>query len=150
VLEQHYLFPFDKARWISEIGELRSVPEASEVDLLTDIGHAVRLWAKSPKHALKFYKQARDRDSKSVFPLFFLAMTYKTLGETDKAIAYYTKCLQLLPNFPDVLYNLGNLYHARSPALATTYYKKALVHLAEAKFVNPGKVYFMLAKVAYA
>ena len=60
-----------------------------------------------------------------------LAVTYRGMGEVDKAIAEYEKVLKISPRFPEALSNLGGQYFRKGDV------KQAVAHFRRAIEVYP-------------
>jgi tetratricopeptide (TPR) repeat protein len=74
-----------------------------------------------------------ESEPKDTFVLYALAMEYKNLGDKEKALIYYKRCLEVDENYVGVYYHLAALYSALGEeALAKATYQKG-ISVARAK-----------------
>ena len=100
-------------------------------ECLLELGHMIRVWLLVPDNAIVLYEQAAAVTSGSSVPYFFLGITYRGKGEHEKAVEMYKKALAIKPEYPDCLFNLGNIYFecCRNLREAEKCYKSALTFL---------------------
>eukprot|EP00826_Nyctotherus_ovalis_P007188 TRINITY_DN11779_c0_g1_i5.p1 TRINITY_DN11779_c0_g1~~TRINITY_DN11779_c0_g1_i5.p1 ORF type:complete len:418 (-),score=110.98 TRINITY_DN11779_c0_g1_i5:86-1339(-) len=127
--------------------------EKSLRESLLNMGHMIRVWLLMPNHAITFYEQVAALNPNDPVPYFFLGVTFRGKGENKKAIDAYMKALELNPDYPDCLFNLGNIFFEFMKNLpkAEECYRKALKLLMENKVEKPivtkGRVYNLLGEL---
>jgi len=97
--------------------------------------------------AIDDYSQAPD---KSAVIWNKMGMAYHHLFAVDEARRDYLRALQLRPDYPEALNNLGAIYYARKNyGKALKYYQKALQHNPQSApiYSNLGTAYFARGKV---
>lgn len=64
--------------------------------------------------ALKYYKQALDRNPNKGFYMVCIADVYKVMDRIDKAFEYYSRSIELMPNYRYSLIERANIYRDRN------------------------------------
>ncbi len=64
--------------------------------------------------ALEYLRIAREDDPENVSYVFAEATIYDRMGETDKAVELYEKCIEMDPDFFNAYYNLGGMYYNKA------------------------------------
>ena len=123
-------------------------------DCLLSLGHIMRVWLLMPKYAMTFYEQIIAFNPSDPTPYFFLGFTYRSEGEVDKAIEMYKTALKIKFNYPDCLFNLGNIYfeHYDDLVNAEECYRNALTFLLPAtghsrSIITKGRVCNLLGEL---
>ncbi len=100
-------------------------PEA--VAALVDKAY-LNLQTQLPGKAKEFLNQADKIETDNFDVYWALAYYYQTQKETENALKTYLKCIQIRPNWEDMIYNfIGNLYYSlKEYNEALIYYKKAI------------------------
>lgn len=100
-------------------------PEA--VVALVDLAY-VKLQNQLPEKAKELLNKADNIEAESFDVYWALAYYYQTQKETENTLKTYLKCIQIRPNWEDMIYNfIGNLYYSlKEYNEALIYYKKAI------------------------
>ncbi|MBF0452351.1 MAG: tetratricopeptide repeat protein [Candidatus Magnetomorum sp.] len=102
-------------------------------EILIDIGNQL-LWMKQLDTALSFYEQALSNDSNQLAALKGCAQIYAWQNNSDKAIRYFKRYVQINPDDYEVLYQLGELLFSNGQKrYAFKHYQKALALIHRAK-----------------
>ncbi len=79
------------------------------------------------KDAIEKFTKLKEKEPKNPVYYFYIALSYERLKNTDKAIEYYQKSLEVKPDFTFSLQKLGTLYAKKGDfSKAIEYYKKAV------------------------
>ncbi len=110
-------------------------PEA--VVALVDLAY-VKLQNQLPEKAKELLNKAEDIEADSFDVYWALAYYYQTQKETENALKTYLKCIQIRPNWEDMIYNfIGNLYYSlKEYNEALIYYKKAIEKSSNVQVYN--------------
>ena len=100
-------------------------PEA--VAALVDLAY-LNLQIQLPEKAKELLDRANNSEADNFDVYWALAYFYQTQKETENALKTYLKCIQIRPNWEDMIYNfIGNLYYSlKEYNKALVYYKKAI------------------------
>lgn len=112
------------------------------IDAFIDLG--VIYAAKNNTLALQYYNNALKIDPKNAIALYDKGFFFQQQGMVDSAIAVYQHILELYPNSPQVLYNIGAIYFAFKKN-----YDKSLEYFSKAIEKKPdyAEAYFARAMV---
>ena len=82
----------------------------------------------SPEESLNLYEEAESLDPENPEINFYKGLSYRQLGNIDRALENYTQGIAKNPNFADCYFNLGNIYLEEKQDLseAEAYYLNAL------------------------
>lgn len=88
----------------------------------------VKIQVQLPEKAKELLDKASSIEAENFDVYWALAYYYQTQNETENALKTYLKCIQIRPNWEDMIYNfIGNLYYSlKDYNEALIYYKKAI------------------------
>jgi tetratricopeptide (TPR) repeat protein len=134
-LEQGYLATGDTAKGITILQEgFKRFPDSQPVQIelinyFLNKGEAEK--------ALNYLKVAQQNDPKNMSFIFAEGTLYDKMGETEKAVETYKRCIEIDPNYYDAYYNIG-----------VVYYNKAVKLYEEANSITDQKQYEAAKEVA--
>jgi cytochrome c-type biogenesis protein CcmH/NrfG len=118
-----------KARWESAIGELEKARELdpNAVDVALELGEILCRIGKN-EAALKTVAQVNAKSAEDKAHVMLVsAWAKRQMGDADTAEALLTKALELTPESPRILYELGKVHQAKGDAAkALACYRRAL------------------------
>jgi tetratricopeptide (TPR) repeat protein len=121
-----------KARWESALSELEKAREIdpNAVDVALELGEILCRTGKN-EAALKTVAQVKAESAQDkAHVLLVSAWAQRQMGEVDTAESLLTKALQLTPEAPRILYELGKVYQTKGDAAkALAWYRRALAEV---------------------
>jgi tetratricopeptide (TPR) repeat protein len=115
LLEQTYLTKGDSSQGVTVLEEgFKRFPNdpSLQIELINyflNKGEAVK--------ALNYLKVAQQADPKNISFIFAEGTLYDKLGQSDKSIVTYQRCIDIDPKYYDAYYNLGVVYYNRAVKL---------------------------------
>lgn len=98
----------DTVKWIASLKEgIQKYPEHSFF-----FGHLIDYYSNNNKYdeAMQFADDMLAKDANNTFYLYVKGYLYHNMKNYDKAIEYYTKTIQVDPNYAEAYSNLGLIY----------------------------------------
>ncbi len=121
-----------KARWESALGELEKARELdpNAVDVALELGEILCRTGKN-EAALKTVAQVKAESAEDKAHVMLVsAWAKRQMGDTGAAEAILTKALELAPESPRIMYELGKVYQAKGDAeKALACYRRALAEV---------------------
>jgi tetratricopeptide (TPR) repeat protein len=158
LLEQSYCHQGDSAKGISTLEEgFKRFPNSDlvQIELINYF-----LSKNESEKALNYLKMAQQADPKNMSFIFVEGTLYDKMGDTEKAVETYNRCVELDPNFFDAYYNIGVVYYNKAVKLteeaskidiknqkayeekkaeADEEFKKAIPYMEKAHGINPAE-----------
>jgi tetratricopeptide (TPR) repeat protein len=134
-LEQGYMITGDTATGIAVLKEgFKRFPDSQPVQI--ELINYYLNKGEADK-ALNYLKVAQQNDPKNMSFIFAEGTLYDKMGETEKAVETYKRCIEIDPNYYDAYYNIG-----------VVYYNKAVKLYEEANSITDQKQYEAAKEVA--